>query len=289
MTVTINYSVAGGGGGSGGGANLGSNNPQPLGIAAAGTDSTFASRQDHVHVMPTANDVGANAYMIPWNLDTNVATPATGSPFTPASSTFPSGGNTVLLASGSTPRTLDTFVYAAGDVAEYSPALGVWVHISGAAGTNGVTRPASNYTAGSAWTGSTSESAAQMTLQLVGNTTTLVAGQKFEVIYHSSLSSDSAQTTVKHYVNGAIVLSALSFQVATFTSVTVSKLTMIVIDATHVLVRIECDTGTTTRAAAEAIQTVTTGTGLACYITYTNTTTGKTATPVLADSRFFQP
>jgi hypothetical protein len=45
-------------GGGGGGADLGDAVPQPLGTAAAGT-STDAAREDHVHAMPTAADVGA--------------------------------------------------------------------------------------------------------------------------------------------------------------------------------------------------------------------------------------
>lgn len=43
----------------GGGAPVGSATPQPLGTATPGV-STSASRQDHVHTMPTASDVGAD-------------------------------------------------------------------------------------------------------------------------------------------------------------------------------------------------------------------------------------
>jgi hypothetical protein len=44
--------------GGGGGVSLGSSTPQALGTAAAGS-ATVASRQDHVHAMPTAAQVGA--------------------------------------------------------------------------------------------------------------------------------------------------------------------------------------------------------------------------------------
>jgi hypothetical protein len=42
-----------------GGLQLGSATPQPLGTAGAGS-SPFAARQDHVHAMPTAANVGAD-------------------------------------------------------------------------------------------------------------------------------------------------------------------------------------------------------------------------------------
>lgn len=42
-----------------GGLQLGSATPQPLGTAGAGS-SSFAARQDHVHAMPTAANVGAD-------------------------------------------------------------------------------------------------------------------------------------------------------------------------------------------------------------------------------------
>lgn len=48
------------GSGGGGGADLSDNAPHALGTAAAGT-GTKASRDDHVHAMPTASDVGADA------------------------------------------------------------------------------------------------------------------------------------------------------------------------------------------------------------------------------------
>lgn len=44
--------------GGGGGADLSDATPAPLGVAAAGTGAK-ASREDHVHAMPTAGDVGA--------------------------------------------------------------------------------------------------------------------------------------------------------------------------------------------------------------------------------------
>lgn len=233
-----------------------------------------------------ANDIGAIPDMIGWNLDTNVATPAApGTTFTPASGTFPSGGYKLLKAAGTTPRTLDGAVYGDGDFAEFSPALGIWVRISG--NGNGVTRPASNYTQAATLTGSTTESTAQMSLTLA--TGTLVAGQRFEVDLYSTFSSDNATSTVKHYVNGAVALSGVAFTTATFFTAAVSHVTLIVIDATHVFIRINFDTSATARLVGDAILTVTSGAGLSMYFTYTNSTTGKTATPVLADARAFQP
>lgn len=70
MTITINnktntvtiarQGTQGPPGGGGGGADLSDNVPHALGTAAAGT-GTKASRDDHVHAMPTATDVGADA------------------------------------------------------------------------------------------------------------------------------------------------------------------------------------------------------------------------------------
>ena len=70
MTITINtktntvtiarQGTQGPPGGGGGGADLSDNVPHALGTAAAGT-GTKASRDDHVHAMPTAADVGADA------------------------------------------------------------------------------------------------------------------------------------------------------------------------------------------------------------------------------------
>lgn len=54
-TVNVNPTVTGGGG-----ADLSNTAPQDLGTAAAGV-STEASRADHVHDMPSAADVGADA------------------------------------------------------------------------------------------------------------------------------------------------------------------------------------------------------------------------------------
>lgn len=239
------------------------------------------------NVTLVANDVNGIANFIGWNLDTNVATPPSpAATFTPVSGTFPTGGFTMLKASGTTPQTLDGQTYSAGDFAEFSPALGVWTRISGAG--NGVLRPAFNYTPATAWTGSTSESGQQMPLQLVPNGTTLIAGQRFQADLYATFSNDSAQTTLKHYINGTVALSGVTFQTSTFNTASFSRLLLIVIDATHVLVRIEFDNSSTSRQAAEAIVTVTTGTGLSVGWTFTNTTTGKTATAVLADSRFFQ-
>ena len=233
-----------------------------------------------------ANDVNGVANMIGWNLDTNVATPlAPAAAFTPVSGTFPTGGFTLLEASGTTPRTLDSQTYAAGDFAEFSPALGVWVRISGTG--NGVTRPASNYTQATTLTGSTTESASQFPLTLASGT--LVAGQRFEVDLYSTFSSDSATTTIKHYVNGVVALSGVAFTTATFFTAGVSHITLVVLDSTHIFVRINFDTSATARLVGDAIITVTAGAGLSMYFAYTNSTTSKTATPVLADSRYYQP
>lgn len=70
MTITINNKTStvtiarqgtqGPPGGGGGGADLSDDVPHALGTAAAGT-GTKASRDDHVHAMPTASDVGADA------------------------------------------------------------------------------------------------------------------------------------------------------------------------------------------------------------------------------------
>jgi len=58
LSIVNGALVAAGGGG--GGASLSDATPQALGTAAAGTAST-ASRSDHRHAMPTANQVGADA------------------------------------------------------------------------------------------------------------------------------------------------------------------------------------------------------------------------------------
>ena len=56
--VTVSVMTTGSSGGGGGGADLSDATPAPLGVAAAGAGAK-ASREDHVHAMPTAADVGA--------------------------------------------------------------------------------------------------------------------------------------------------------------------------------------------------------------------------------------
>lgn len=142
MGVTINYTAAGGGGGGGGGgsANLGSNVPQPLGTAGAGTDPTYASRQDHVHAMPSALQTGA----IPqasgnYNAATN--TVLTG-PFTGqnlASGTLPTGSGPAAfkVTVAGTPGLDSVGALSVGDYLFYSSAL-VWDVDGGAAATTGL-------------------------------------------------------------------------------------------------------------------------------------------------------
>ncbi len=60
LAAAVDDLTTGGGGGGGGGASLSDATPQALGTAAAGT-GTAAARDDHVHAMPTAADVGADA------------------------------------------------------------------------------------------------------------------------------------------------------------------------------------------------------------------------------------
>lgn len=60
LAAAVDDLTTGGGGGGGGGASLSDATPQALGTAAAG-DGTAAARDDHVHAMPTATDVGADA------------------------------------------------------------------------------------------------------------------------------------------------------------------------------------------------------------------------------------
>ena len=146
------------------------------------------------NVFLKAYNVAADAQAIPWNLDTNLATNPDNTTFIPTSGVFPVSGSNQLIASGSTPRTLDGNTFANGDLAEMSVALGQWVRIP----ATGVTR-VSQLTAGSAWTGSTSESATQVTLNLLSGT--IVAGTKIEIDMAVTMSGGGT-TTVKSYFNG---------------------------------------------------------------------------------------
>lgn len=99
----------------GGGGSLGSATPKPLGIAAPGTDPTFASRQDHIHAMVTALQTGAIA--IPsatFNASTNTVSagtpPATGNAATDTVAAFTVTGPTTAVS-------IDTITsLTAGDV-----------------------------------------------------------------------------------------------------------------------------------------------------------------------------
>lgn len=99
-----------GGGGSGGNASLGSATPKTLGTASAGTDATFASRQDHVHQMVNALQVGAIGQpSASWNASTN--TPALASNSPPSTAPF---AYTVSVAGTTTLDGISS--WAVGDV-----------------------------------------------------------------------------------------------------------------------------------------------------------------------------
>ena len=234
------------------------------------------------NVFLKAYNVAADAQAIPWNLDTNLATNPDNTTFIPTSGVFPVSGSNQLIASGSTPRTLDGNTFANGDLAEMSVALGQWVRIP----ATGVTR-VSQLTAGSAWTGSTSESATQVTLNLLSGT--IVAGTKIEIDMAVTMSGGGT-TTVKSYFNGqGTAIPSAGLTDAASTGAAWWRAEILVLSATSFAMRAEFDTNSTasTKFIANNALNVTTGTGLSVGFTFTNSTTGQSATMVWADARIY--